>query len=131
MRISDWSSDVCSSDLELVDDLRADFENRQSAVGGIEQREGPSQQGRGRHLHQVLTVVDFPVKSLSLKIGGQRISGPIEEVPSDIYRFGGRLHGALCMEDERQRGASTVRDVRGSFTFGGKEHFTKLSDGRS
>src|SRR3546814_4040456 len=113
MRISDWSSDVCSSDLELVDDLSADFENRQSAVGGIEQREGPSQQGRGRHLHQVLTVVDFPVQSLSLKLGGQRIRGHIEEVPSASFRYGSRFDGARCKESEPQRCASTVRVLLG------------------
>src|SRR3546814_4578966 len=88
-----------------------------------------SQQGRGRHLHQVLTFVDFPVQSLSLKLGGQRIRGQIEEVPSDIFRSGSRLDGARCMEDEPQRCASTVRVLRGSVTFGEKEHFVKFALG--
>src|SRR3546814_4619918 len=88
-----------------------------------------SQQGRGRHLHQVLTFVDFPVQSLSLKLGGQRIRGHIEEVPSDIFRSGSRFDGARCMEDEPQRCASTVRVLRGSVTFGEKEHFVKFALG--
>src|SRR3546814_3908949 len=85
-----------------------------------------SQQGRGRHLHQVLTFVDFPVQSLSLKLGGQRIRGHIEEVPSDIFRSGSRFDGARCMEDEPQRCASTVRVLRGSVTFRSEEHTSEL-----
>src|SRR3546814_8274179 len=51
------------------------------------------------------------------------------EVPSDIFRSGSRFDGARCMEDEPQRCASTVRVLRGSVTFGEKEHFVKFALG--
>src|SRR3546814_9755895 len=57
MRISDWSSDVCSSDLQIVEWLGADFDGviifdeahaMANAAGGkgVRGEQKPSQQGR-------------------------------------------------------------------------------------
>src|SRR3546814_11563193 len=46
-----------------------------------------------------------------------------------LSRAGSRFEGARCMEDEPQRCASTVRVLRGSVTFGEKEHFVKFALG--
>src|SRR3546814_16860656 len=92
MRISDWSSDVCSSDLEVVEHDDTSYLGRARA-GGREgdRRQVPDEDGRGRgHRHgdpdeERKETVTQPAAQPELRTGGHR--------PGD-----GEIGSASCRE---------------------------------
>src|SRR3546814_19099970 len=99
MRISDWSSDVCSSDLIIVHDLAelvvADPEA--GAVirvrGGVADERGDLAEGRARFINQILQIV------LRRDIRGDRNRGAVTELRVDFG--GGRIARILLAADRK------------------------------
>src|SRR3546814_19425301 len=84
MRISDWSSDVCSSDLDRDHAARLEVNDREAAVCGVAAQHRlivPGREARGLELEVVLvrpepdrkSVVKGKSGSVRVDLGGRRI----------------------------------------------------------
>src|SRR3546814_4029993 len=118
MRISDWSSDVCSSDLT---GNPAIVDVRDAATMACHDRVG--QPGRGRRSHSALSVA-YALKFLPGAAIGQRLFGerPSRSCQSHLADFENatrknasaiaQIHGRVRVS--RQNGADIARPERGA-----------------
>src|SRR3546814_11911642 len=109
MRISDWSSDVCSSDLQQRESLRPRAAGHRRAVAAVEVLQGSlvarQQQGGGEIHHQAaLLLLQRPARRQQGDHLGQRRGrlGPGAPAPVDV---GAKLLGiaAVVVVQRRQR----------------------------
>src|SRR3546814_20141161 len=119
MRISDWSSDVCSSDLVCTPTFRIDsFRHLESQVralraikrlhdtGLLDTRDFPAEP-RGRRLRMVLQALDgwaahAPYREIALALFGQKAVDADWRDPRD-HQIGRRRVGKECVRTCRSR----------------------------
>src|SRR3546814_4494386 len=120
MRISDWSSDVCSSDLVVGIVRGAAGVDRRQQVGALhlELRAGLQHVGRR---HPQVTVVGEPRLDHLLQAGIEEKVAPAD--PRDVHRVGGggRVNPALRSEEHTSELQSLMRNSYAVFCFKQKQ----------
>src|SRR3546814_3094124 len=95
MRISDWSSDVCSSDLEFCEDVRA-----RRLGGSITRDRRDRASGAARPSGPTAAPAPNPSRSRSLAAAGD--AGRSEEQTSELQSLMRNSYAVLCMKKQNK-----------------------------